>query len=58
LGSKARLKGEAEGAVFPSDQVFNMTLRLRRITAEFDIPLERPRRYELKATETCLTVKR
>jgi len=35
-----------------------MTARPGRIKAEIDIPLERPRSYELKSTEAFLNLKR
>jgi NitT/TauT family transport system ATP-binding protein len=35
-----------------------MTARPSRIKAEINIPLERPRGYELKATETFLGLKK
>jgi ABC-type nitrate/sulfonate/bicarbonate transport system ATPase subunit len=49
---------DVEEAVFLSDRVFIMTARPGRIKAEIGIPLERPRSYELKASETFLTLKR
>jgi ABC-type nitrate/sulfonate/bicarbonate transport system ATPase subunit len=49
---------DVEEAIFLSDRVFVMTARPGRIKAEIGIPLERPRSYELKATETFLTLKR
>jgi NitT/TauT family transport system ATP-binding protein len=49
---------DVEEAIFLSDRVFIMTARPGRIKAEIEIPLERPRSYELKATETFLTLKR
>ena len=49
---------DVEEAIFLSDRVFIMTARPGRIKAEIDIPLERPRSYELKATETFLALKR
>ncbi len=49
---------DVEEAIFLSDRVFIMTARPGRIKAEIEIPLERPRSYELKATETFLTFKK
>ena len=49
---------DVEEAIFLSDRVFIMTARPGRIKAEIAIPLVRPRSYELKATETFLTLKR
>ena len=49
---------DVEEAIFLSDRVFIMTARPGRIKAEIEIPLERPRSYELKATEIFLTLKR
>jgi NitT/TauT family transport system ATP-binding protein len=49
---------DVEEAVFLSDRVFIMTARPGRIKAEIGIPLERPRSYELKTSETFLTLKR
>ena len=49
---------DVEEAIFLSDRVFIMTARPGRIKAEIEIPLERPRSYELKAAETFLTLKR
>jgi len=48
---------DVEEAIFLSDRVFIMTARPGRIKAEIDVPLERPRNYELKASETFLTLK-
>jgi len=49
---------DVEEAIFLSDRVFVMTARPGRIKAEIDIPLERPRSYELKSTEAFLNLKR
>jgi NitT/TauT family transport system ATP-binding protein len=49
---------DVEEAIFLSDRVFIMTARPGRIKAEIGIPLERPRSYELKATEIFLKLKR
>jgi len=49
---------DVEEAIFLSDRVFIMTARPGRIKAEIEIPLERPRSYELKATEIFLRLKR
>lgn len=49
---------DVEEAIFLSDRVFIMTARPGRIKAEIDIPLERPRSYELKASETFLRLKK
>jgi len=48
---------DVEEAIFLSDRVFIMTARPGRIKAEIEIHLERPRSYELKATETFLKLK-
>jgi NitT/TauT family transport system ATP-binding protein len=49
---------DVEEAIFLSDRVFVMTARPGRIKAEIDVPLERPRSYELKASETFLRLKK
>ena len=49
---------DVEEAIFLSDRVFVMTARPGKIKAEIDIPLERPRNYEMKATESFLNLKR
>ncbi|MBI4735213.1 MAG: ABC transporter ATP-binding protein [candidate division NC10 bacterium] len=49
---------DVEEAIFLSDRVFVMTARPGRVKAEIPIPLERPRSYEVKATETFLTLKK
>jgi NitT/TauT family transport system ATP-binding protein len=49
---------DVEEAIFLSDRVFVMTARPGRIKAEIEIPLERPRSYEIKATETFLQLKK
>jgi ABC-type nitrate/sulfonate/bicarbonate transport system ATPase subunit len=49
---------DVEEAIFLSDRVFIMTARPGKIKAEIDIPLERPRSYEIKATESFLNLKR
>ena len=49
---------DVEEAIFLSDRVFVMTARPGRTKAEIEIPLDRPRSYELKATETFLKLKR
>ena len=49
---------DVEEAIFLSDRVFVMTARPGRIKAEMDIPLERPRNYELKSTEAFVNLKR
>jgi len=49
---------DVEEAIFLSDRVFVMTARPGRIKAEIEIPLERPRSYELKSTEAFLNLKR
>ncbi len=49
---------DVEEAIFLSDRVFVMTARPGRIKAEIDIPLERPRSYELKSSEAFLNLKR
>jgi NitT/TauT family transport system ATP-binding protein len=45
---------DVEEAIFLSDRVFVMTARPGRIKAEIDVPLERPRSYEMKSCETFL----
>ena len=49
---------DVEEAIFLSDRVFVMTARPGKIKAEIDISLERPRNYEMKATESFLHLKR
>lgn len=49
---------DVEEAIFLSDRVFVMTARPGRIKAEIQIPLERPRNYEMKATESFLNLKK
>jgi ABC-type nitrate/sulfonate/bicarbonate transport system ATPase subunit len=49
---------DVEEAIFLSDRVFVMTARPGRIKAEIEVPLERPRSYELKASDTFLHLKR
>jgi len=49
---------DVEEAIFLSDRVFVMTARPGKIKAEIDIPLERPRSYELKSTEAFLNLKK
>ncbi len=49
---------DVEEAIFLSDRVFVMTARPGRIKAEIDVPLERPRSYELKTAETFLRLKK
>ncbi|MCX5918087.1 MAG: ABC transporter ATP-binding protein [Deltaproteobacteria bacterium] len=44
-------------AIFLSDRVFVMTARPGKVKAEIDIPLPRPRSYELKSTEAFLNLK-
>lgn len=48
---------DVEEAIFLSDRVFVMTARPGKIKAEIDIPLPRPRSYEIKATEGFLNLK-
>jgi len=48
---------DVEEAIFLSDRVFVMTARPGRIKAEIDVPLERPRSYEIKSSETFLRLK-
>lgn len=48
---------DVEEAIFLSDRVFVMTARPGRIKAEIAVPLERPRSYELKASQTFLRLK-
>jgi len=48
---------DVEEAIFLSDRVFVMTARPGKIKAEIDIPLPRPRSYELKSTEAFLNLK-
>ncbi len=49
---------DVEEAIFLSDRVFVMTARPGRIKAEIEVPLERPRSYGLKASETFLDLKK
>jgi NitT/TauT family transport system ATP-binding protein len=49
---------DVEEAIFLSDRVFVMTARPGKIKAEIDIPLGRPRRYELKSTGAFLDLKK
>jgi NitT/TauT family transport system ATP-binding protein len=49
---------DVEEAIFLSDRVFIMTARPGKIKAEIDISLERPRSYEIKATESFLNLKK
>ena len=49
---------DVEEAIFLSDRVFVMTARPGRIKAEIDVPLERPRQYEMKSSETFLHLKK
>jgi len=49
---------DVEEAIFLSDRVFIMTARPGKIKAEIDIPLGRPRSYEVKATESFLNLKK
>jgi len=49
---------DVEEAIFLSDRVFVMTARPGRIKAEIDVPLERPRSYELKSSDTFLRLKK
>jgi len=48
---------DVEEAILLSDRVFVMTARPGRIKAEIEIPLERPRSYELKSSDTFLRLK-
>jgi NitT/TauT family transport system ATP-binding protein len=49
---------DVEEAIFLSDRVFIMTARPGTIKAEIEVPLERPRSYEIKATESFLNLKK
>jgi ABC-type nitrate/sulfonate/bicarbonate transport system ATPase subunit len=49
---------DVEEAIFLSDRVFVMTARPGKVKAEIEISLERPRSYELKATEAFLNLKK
>jgi ABC-type nitrate/sulfonate/bicarbonate transport system ATPase subunit len=49
---------DVEEAIFLSDRVFVMTARPGNIKAEIDIPLGRPRSYEVKATQAFLDLKK
>jgi ABC-type nitrate/sulfonate/bicarbonate transport system ATPase subunit len=49
---------DVEEAIFLSDRVFVMTARPGRIKAEIDVPLERPRQYDMKSSETFLHLKK
>ncbi len=48
---------DVEEAVFLSDRVFVMTARPGRIKAEIEVPLDRPRSYEVKSSDTFLRLK-
>ena len=48
---------DVEEAIFLSDRVFVMTARPGRIKAEIEVPLDRPRNYEIKTSETFLRLK-
>jgi NitT/TauT family transport system ATP-binding protein len=48
---------DVEEAIFLSDRVFVMTARPGRIKAEIEVPLDRPRNYEIKTSETFLHLK-
>jgi NitT/TauT family transport system ATP-binding protein len=48
---------DVEEAIFLSDRVFVMTARPGKIKAVIDIPLERPRTYEMKAMDTFVRLK-
>ncbi len=49
---------DVEEAIFLSDRVFVMTARPGKIKAEIEIPLERPRNYEMKSTEAFMNLKK
>lgn len=49
---------DVEEAIFLSDRVFMMTARPGKIKAEIEIPLERPRNYEMKSTEAFINLKK
>jgi len=49
---------DVEEAIFLSDRVFVMTARPGRIKAEIEVPLTRPRHYEIKSTEAFLNLKK
>jgi NitT/TauT family transport system ATP-binding protein len=49
---------DVEEAIFLSDRVFVMTARPGKVKAEIDVLLERPRSYEMKATEAFLNLKK
>jgi len=49
---------DVEEAIFLSDRVFVMTARPGRIKAEIDVPLERPRSYEMKTSDIFLRLKK
>jgi len=49
---------DVEEAIFLSDRVFVMTARPGKIKAEIDIPLERPRSYEVKSSEAFINLKK
>jgi NitT/TauT family transport system ATP-binding protein len=49
---------DVEEAIFLSDRVFVMTARPGKIKAEIDIPLPRPRSYEIKSSEAFLNLKK
>jgi len=52
------LTRDVEEAIFLSNCVFNMTARPGKIKSQIDIPLERPRDCEIKATESFLNLKK
>ncbi len=49
---------DVEEAIFLSDRVFVMTARPGKIKAEIEIPLERPRNYEMKSSEAFINLKK
>ncbi len=49
---------DVEEAIFLSDRVFVMTARPGKIKAEIDVPLPRPRSYEIKSGEAFLHLKK
>jgi NitT/TauT family transport system ATP-binding protein len=49
---------DVEEAIFLSDRVFVMTARPGKIKAEIDVPLGRPRNYEMKANEAFFELKK
>lgn len=49
---------DVEEAVFMGDTIYVMTARPGRIKAQIKVPLPRPRRYDVKLTDTFVNIKR